>query len=85
METYFYICETVYKSSLYAETFENSLLISIDIGCNYSTYFYRFANKKAYIIFYGVVGCIFSATYAYFNGTLTTLEKRFKIPSKTSG
>lgn len=46
---------------------------------------YRFANKKAFVIFYGLVGCIYTATYAYFNGTITTLEKRFKIPSKTSG
>ncbi|XP_026465595.1 solute carrier organic anion transporter family member 5A1-like [Ctenocephalides felis] len=48
-------------------------------------FFQRFANKKAFVIFYGLVGCIYTATYAYFNGTITTLEKRFKIPSKTSG
>ncbi|KAJ8669937.1 hypothetical protein QAD02_001196 [Eretmocerus hayati] len=45
----------------------------------------RFANKKAYVFLYGVLGCIFSASYAYFNGTITTIEKRFKIPSKTTG
>lgn len=45
----------------------------------------RFANKKAYVILYGLLGCLFSATYAYFNGTITTLEKRFKIPSRTTG
>uniref|UniRef100_A0A182UP32 Solute carrier organic anion transporter family member n=1 Tax=Anopheles merus TaxID=30066 RepID=A0A182UP32_ANOME len=45
----------------------------------------RFANKKVYVFMYGVVGCIFSATYAYFNGTITTLEKRYKIPSKNTG
>lgn len=45
----------------------------------------RFANKKAYVFLYGVVGCVFSATYAYFNGTITTLEKRYKIPSKNTG
>lgn len=28
---------------------------------------------------------MFSATYAYFNGTLTTMEKRFKIPSQNLG
>lgn len=31
------------------------------------------------------MGCVFSATYAYFNGTLTTMEKRFKIPSQNLG
>uniref|UniRef100_A0AAG5DEJ1 Solute carrier organic anion transporter family member n=1 Tax=Anopheles atroparvus TaxID=41427 RepID=A0AAG5DEJ1_ANOAO len=45
----------------------------------------RFANKKVYVFMYGVVGCVFSATYAYFNGTITTLEKRYKIPSKNTG
>lgn len=34
---------------------------------------------------YGIVGCVFSATYAYFNGTITTLEKRYKIPSRNTG
>lgn len=45
----------------------------------------RFANKKAYVFLYGLLGCVCSAAYAYFNGTITTLEKRFKIPSKTTG
>lgn len=45
----------------------------------------RFANKKAFVILYGILGCIFSACYAYFNGTITTIEKRFRISSKTSG
>lgn len=31
------------------------------------------------------MGCIISATYAYFNGTITTIEKRYKIPSKNTG
>lgn len=45
----------------------------------------RFANKKAYVILYGILGCVFSASYAYYNGTITTIEKRFKISSKTTG
>ena len=45
----------------------------------------KFANKKAYVFLYGLLGCIFSASYSYFNGTITTLEKRYKIPSKTTG
>uniref|UniRef100_A0A170VWQ2 Organic anion transporting polypeptide 58da n=1 Tax=Triatoma infestans TaxID=30076 RepID=A0A170VWQ2_TRIIF len=45
----------------------------------------RFANKKAYVFLYGLLGCIFSAAYSYFNGIITTLEKRFRIPSKTMG
>jgi hypothetical protein len=55
------------------------------IGCCKGKLLQRFANKKAYVILYGILGCIFSASYSYFNGTITTLEKRFKIPSKTTG
>lgn len=55
------------------------------IACCKGKLLQRFANKKAYVILYGVLGCIFSASYSYFNGTITTLEKRFKIPSKTTG
>lgn len=55
------------------------------IGCCKGRLLQRFANKKAYVILYGILGCIFSASYSYFNGTITTLEKRFKIPSKTTG
>lgn len=34
---------------------------------------------------FGVVGCLLSATNAYFKGTITTLEKRYKIPSRNIG
>lgn len=55
------------------------------VWCLRGPFLQRFANKKAYVFLYGVLGCIFSASYAYFNGTITTIEKRFKIPSKTTG
>lgn len=58
---------------------------SCGIWCIRNPTLQRFANKKAYVFLYGVLGCIFSASYAYFNGTITTIEKRFKIPSKTTG
>lgn len=45
----------------------------------------KLANKKTYVVLYGLLGCVFSACYAYFNGTITTLEKRFKIPSTNTG
>lgn len=51
----------------------------------FPVYLCRFANKKAYVVLYGFVGCIISATYAYFNGTITTMEKRYKIPSRNTG
>jgi hypothetical protein len=45
----------------------------------------RFANKKAFVGLFGVVGLIFSSTHAFYNGTITTIEKRFKIPSRNIG
>lgn len=31
------------------------------------------------------MGCFFYATYTYYHGTISTIEKRFKIPSMHSG
>nr|XP_016930701.1 solute carrier organic anion transporter family member 74D [Drosophila suzukii] len=45
----------------------------------------RFATEKMYVILYGLAGCVMTMTFAYFNATITTLEKRYKIPTKTSG
>lgn len=52
---------------------------------NYFKWTFRCANKKVYVFLYGVVGLLLSATYAYFNATITTLEKRYKIPSRNTG
>ncbi|KAH8275691.1 hypothetical protein KR026_012669 [Drosophila bipectinata] len=45
----------------------------------------RFATEKMYVVLYGFAGCVLAMTFAYFNGTITTMEKRFKIPTKISG
>lgn len=45
----------------------------------------RLANKKVYVLLYGIIGCVYGSSYAYFNGTITTLEKRYKIPSRNTG
>lgn len=45
----------------------------------------RFANSKAFLIVYGLLGTTQAMAYLYFIVTLTTLEKRFKIPSQTTG
>lgn len=60
-----------------------------DVTCGFwifkGKFLQRFANQTSYVILYGLAGCMFSMTYAYFNGTITTIEKRFKIPSKNTG
>lgn len=55
------------------------------LWCIQSPFLQRFANKKAYALLYGVLGSVFSASYAYSNATITTIEKRFKIPSRNTG
>jgi hypothetical protein len=37
------------------------------------------------VLVFGVVGLIFASTHSYYNGTITSIEKRFKIPSKNIG
>ncbi|XP_075237516.1 organic anion transporting polypeptide 33Ea [Lycorma delicatula] len=45
----------------------------------------RFATARCFLVVYGLLGTIQSMSYIYFVATLTTLEKRFKIPSRTTG
>ncbi|XP_005176679.1 solute carrier organic anion transporter family member 74D [Musca domestica] len=54
-------------------------------GCVKGSFLQRFANQTSYVIIYGLVGCVFSMTNSYFHGTISTLEKRFKIPSRNTG
>lgn len=42
-------------------------------------------NRKTYTFLFGAAGCAYSASFRYFNGTITTMEKRFKIPSRNTG
>lgn len=45
----------------------------------------RFATSRSFIMVYGFLGTTQAMAYIYFVITLTTLEKRFKIPSSTTG
>ncbi|XP_017835385.1 solute carrier organic anion transporter family member 74D [Drosophila busckii] len=44
----------------------------------------RFATENVYVVVYGIAGCLITMAYSYFTGTITTLEKRYKIPSQVS-
>lgn len=48
-------------------------------------YLQRFATAKTFLVVYGFLGFTQAMGYMYFMVTLTTLEKRFKIPSYTTG
>ncbi|KAK7867916.1 hypothetical protein R5R35_005269 [Gryllus longicercus] len=45
----------------------------------------RLASKKVYVLLHGLIGFHQFATGSYFVATISTMEKRFKIPSKTTG
>ncbi|XP_034248496.1 solute carrier organic anion transporter family member 74D [Thrips palmi] len=77
------------KTPVDLEDLYRDLPLTEDTTCGISfirgPWLQRFATKNVYVLIYGLLGCIFSASYAYSNGIITTLEKRFKIPSKTIG
>lgn len=45
----------------------------------------RFATKRTFIVVYGLLGTVQAMSFIYFVVSLTTLEKRFQIPSSTTG
>ncbi|XP_023179421.2 solute carrier organic anion transporter family member 74D-like [Drosophila hydei] len=60
-----------------------------DIRCGFwifkGSLLQRLATEKSFVLIYGIGGCLLSMSLAYFNAIVTTLEKRYKIPTKTSG
>lgn len=58
-------------------------------GCGFSfwhpKWMSRFANTRWFMIVYGLLGTVQATSFLYFVVTLTTIEKRFKIPSQTTG
>uniref|UniRef100_A0A182JNE0 Solute carrier organic anion transporter family member n=1 Tax=Anopheles christyi TaxID=43041 RepID=A0A182JNE0_9DIPT len=55
------------------------------ISCWHPAWLQRFATPRSFIVVYGFLGTVQAMAYIYFVITLTTLEKRFKIPSSTTG
>jgi Organic Anion Transporter Polypeptide (OATP) family len=51
----------------------------------YPKFLQRFATTKSFIGIYGLLGIFQAMGYIYFVITLQTIEKRFKIPSQTTG
>lgn len=45
----------------------------------------KFNSTKGFMFVYGLLGMIQAMSYVYFVSTLSTMEKRFKIQSKTTG
>ncbi|XP_035775439.1 solute carrier organic anion transporter family member 74D-like [Anopheles albimanus] len=55
------------------------------LSCWHPRWLQRFATPRSFILVYGFLGTVQAMAYIYFVITLTTLEKRFKIPSSTTG
>uniref|UniRef100_A0A1B6C2D4 Solute carrier organic anion transporter family member n=1 Tax=Clastoptera arizonana TaxID=38151 RepID=A0A1B6C2D4_9HEMI len=49
------------------------------------TWLQRLNTTRGFMLVYGLLGTIQAMSYIYFVATLTTIEKRFKIPSRTTG
>lgn len=45
----------------------------------------KYATSRNFLFFYGILGTFQTMTILYSTITLTTLEKRFKIPSYITG
>ncbi|XP_014246027.1 solute carrier organic anion transporter family member 1C1-like isoform X1 [Cimex lectularius] len=45
----------------------------------------KMASKKVFIVIFGLLGMNEIAVGSYFVGTISTIEKRFKLPSSTTG
>ncbi|XP_001975178.3 solute carrier organic anion transporter family member 5A1 [Drosophila erecta] len=62
---------------------------SADTTCGFSIFrgpaLQRFATAHMFVIVYGIAGCFLAMAFSYFTGTITTMEKRFSIPTKISG
>lgn len=63
----------------------HSLDKSCGVTCWHPKFLQRFANSKTFIVVYGLLGTVQAMSFVYFVVILTTLEKRFQIPSSTTG
>ncbi|XP_034102050.1 solute carrier organic anion transporter family member 74D-like [Drosophila albomicans] len=45
----------------------------------------RLATGTIFVTVFGITSCFMAMSFAYFNSTMTTLEKRYKIPTKVLG
>ncbi|XP_031619006.1 solute carrier organic anion transporter family member 74D-like [Contarinia nasturtii] len=54
-------------------------------SCWHPTWIQKFAKTRWFIVVYALLGTIQTASSTYFYITLPTIEKRFRIPSQTTG
>lgn len=71
------------------ETFYSDFPVAEDTTCGYSvlkgSFFQYLATKNSYIVVNGLAGCLITACFTYFSGSISTMEKLFGIHSQRSG
>nr|CAD7197347.1 unnamed protein product [Timema douglasi] len=68
---------------------EVSTMTVLDTSCGLGSFrphwLQRFASTRWFLVVYTFLGVVQSMSFSYTSSTITTLEKRFKIPSKVIG
>ncbi|KAJ9574436.1 hypothetical protein L9F63_025920, partial [Diploptera punctata] len=65
---------------------EDALRNTCGLGpCFRPAWLRKFGTPRYFLIVYSLLGTVQAMAFVYFVATLTTLEKRFKIPSRTTG
>lgn len=71
------------------ETFYSDFPVAEDTTCGYSvlkgSFLQYLATKNSYIVVNGLAGCLITACFTYFSGSISTMEKLFGIHSQRSG
>lgn len=71
------------------ESFYRDYEVQKDTSCGYSVFkgsFLQFsATKNIFIFVNGLAGCLVVASFTYFSGSISSIEKLYGIPSKNSG
>ena len=71
------------KSSLQQELEENDT--ECGFGIIRGKWFQKLASKNIFLVVHSLTGMIYSASFYYLSGTLTTLEKQYKFSSAQMG
>ncbi|XP_026686473.1 solute carrier organic anion transporter family member 4C1-like isoform X1 [Diaphorina citri] len=68
---------------------KDNLEITKDIRCGFGfiqgKILQKFATQEVFVLLYGILGATIQAGASYFSGTISTLEKRYRIPSRNMG
>lgn len=69
--------------------FYKEMPISEDTSCGIwilkGSLLQKLATQKIFVFLYAISGMFLGSSSSYFSGTITTMEKRFKLPSRTMG